>query len=113
MNNKGNEEQEDNDLVLFDLMTNSMSISNNKSNFEMDLNDNSIHKRKYIKTDKNLANIPNSYILSSSIPSNKNYKEDLNNNNINSLQNGNNDSENTNKINYGNDNNIKEIKNLS
>ena len=112
MNNKGNEEQEDNDLIHFDLMTNSMSISKNKSNFGIDLNDSNIQKKKYIKTDKDLANIQNSYLLSSSIPSNKNYKEDCINNNIDTLQNENNDSENINKINDENVN-IKEIKNSS
>ena len=86
MNNKGNKNQEDNDFIHFYLMTNSMNISNNHPNFEIDLNNNNISKRKFIKTDKDLDNISNSYLLSSSIPSNKNYKEDYINNNANTLQ---------------------------
>ena len=86
MNKKVNEFKDDNNIINFELMTNSMNRSSNQSNIELDSNNINLNPRKNIKSEQDfISNIP-SYQMSGNLPSNKNFKEDnLNKENFNNI----------------------------
>ena len=111
MNKKTNELQDDNDFVNFELMTNSMNISSNKPHIESDSNNSNMNPRKNIQSDQDLISTTPSHIISGTIPSNKNYKEDnlnknINTNSIHSFKNNDINPENNNTKDINNNSNI-------
>ena len=111
MNKKSNELQDDNDFVNFELMTSSMNISSNKPHIELDSNNSNMNPRKNIQSDQDLISTTPSYLISGTIPSNKNYKEDnlnknINTNSIHSFKNNDINPENNNTKDINNNSNI-------
>ena len=83
MHKKENEFQDDSDFINFGPVTNSVHISSNQLHIEPDLNNNIINPRKNLKSDQDLISNTPSHLISGNELSNKNYKEDFLNKNIN------------------------------